>query len=36
MNILERLELEFAFPSRSIYLRGRQDDMLPAPAAEKG
>jgi MscS family membrane protein len=35
MDILERLELEFAFPSRSIYLRGKQDDMLPAPAGEK-
>jgi len=34
MEILEDLGLEIAFPSRSIYLRGNQDDLLPAPAAE--
>jgi len=36
MDILEGLKLEFAFPSRSIYLRGKEQDMLPAQAGERG
>jgi MscS family membrane protein len=36
MDILDGLGLEFAFPSRSIYLRGKESDMLPAPVGEKG
>jgi len=36
MEILDGLGLEIAFPSRSVYLRGKQDDLLPASAGEKG
>lgn len=32
MDILESLGMEIAFPSRSLYLRGQQDDGRPAPA----
>jgi MscS family membrane protein len=35
MEILDSLGLEIAFPSRSIYLRGKETDMLPAAAGEK-
>lgn len=35
MDILEDLGLEVAFPSRSIYLRGKEEDGLPAPADAK-
>jgi len=35
MGILEELGLEIAFPSRSVYLRGKEQDMLPAPAGER-
>jgi len=35
MDILEDLGMEIAFPSRSVYLRGKEGDMLPA-AAEEG
>ena len=34
MEILEGLGMEIAFPSRSIYLRGKDQDMLPAAAEE--
>jgi MscS family membrane protein len=34
MEILERLGMEIAFPSRSIYLRGKEEDGLPAGAQE--
>jgi MscS family membrane protein len=35
MGILEELGLEIAFPSRSIYLRGREKDPLPGVEAER-
>ena len=34
MDILEELGMEIAFPSRSLYLRGQAQDMLPAPAGD--
>ena len=36
MDILESMGLEIAFPSRSIYLRGKDQDGLPAPADARG
>jgi MscS family membrane protein len=36
MDILAALDLEIAFPSRTVYLQGKETDMLPAPAGEKG
>jgi MscS family membrane protein len=35
MDILEGMGLEIAFPSRSIYLRGKEQDGLPAAAGER-
>jgi MscS family membrane protein len=34
MDILEELGMEIAFPSRSVYLRGKEGDMLPAAGEE--
>ncbi|MEJ2699337.1 MAG: mechanosensitive ion channel family protein [Desulfuromonadales bacterium] len=34
MDILEGLGMEIAFPSRSVYLRGEEKEMLPASEAE--
>jgi MscS family membrane protein len=35
MDILAALDLEIAFPSRTVYLQGKETDMLPAPAEKK-
>jgi MscS family membrane protein len=34
MEILEGMGLEIAFPSRTVYLQGKETDRLPAPAGE--
>lgn len=35
MDILAALGMEIAFPSRSLYLRGKEKDLLPAAAGER-